>query len=145
MAPFSRRHSQSIFLTENVWIPIKISLKFVPKGPIYNIPAIVQIMAWRCPGDKPLCKPMMVSLPTHICVARPQWVNKWSQMINKQQSSSDHNWRCNTICISIQPTVIRYLPWNCLSVWGSPPRKMSSEIRFKVWYHIWNITLQGWF
>ena len=63
-----------IFL--NVWIPIKISLKFVPKGPINNIPAMVQIMAWRRPGDKPLSEPMMVSLPTHICVARPQWVKR---------------------------------------------------------------------
>ena len=63
-----------IFLNENVWIPIKISLKFVPKGPINNIPALVQIMAWRRPGGKPLSEPMMVSLLTHICVARPQWV-----------------------------------------------------------------------
>ena len=31
-------------------------------------------MAWRRPGDKPLSEPMMVSLPTHICVIRPQWV-----------------------------------------------------------------------
>ena len=30
-----------IFLNENVWIPIEISLKFVPKGPIGNIPALV--------------------------------------------------------------------------------------------------------
>ena len=64
-----------IFLNENVWIPIEISLKFVPKGPIKNIPALVQIMGWRRPGDKPLSEPMMVSLPTHICVTRPQWVN----------------------------------------------------------------------
>ena len=55
-----------IFFNENVWILIKISLKFVPKGPIYSIPALVQIMAWRRSGDKPLFVPMMVSLPTHI-------------------------------------------------------------------------------
>ena len=61
------------FVNENVWIPIKISLKFVPKGLINNIPALVQIMAWRRAGDKPLSEPMMVSLPTHICVTRPQW------------------------------------------------------------------------
>ena len=36
-----------IFLNKNVWIWIKISLKFVPQGPINNIPALVQIMAWR--------------------------------------------------------------------------------------------------
>ena len=63
------------FENENVWISIKISLKFVPKGSIYNNPALVQIMAWRRPGDKPLSEPMMVSLLTHICVTRPQWVN----------------------------------------------------------------------
>ena len=31
-------------------------------------------MAWCRPGDKPLSKPMMVRLPKHICVTRPQWV-----------------------------------------------------------------------
>ena len=46
-----------IFLNENVIISIKISLKFIPKGPINNIPALVQIMAWRQPGDKPLSEP----------------------------------------------------------------------------------------
>ena len=64
-----------LFLNENVWISIKISLKFVPKGPIYNIPALVQIMACRCPGDKPISEGMMVNLPTHVCVSRTQWVN----------------------------------------------------------------------
>ena len=67
-----------IFLNENIWIPIKISLKFVHKGPINNIPALVQIMAWRRPGDKPLSEAMMVSLLTHICVTRPQWVKLMS-------------------------------------------------------------------
>ena len=66
-----------IFFNENVWIPIKISLKFVPKGSIDNIPAMVQIMAWRRRGDKPLSGPMVVCLPTHICVARPQWVKEY--------------------------------------------------------------------
>ena len=55
-----------IFLNENVWISIKISLKFVPKVPIKNIPALVQIMSWRRSGDKPLSEPMMDSLLTHM-------------------------------------------------------------------------------
>ena len=59
-----------IFLNENIWISIKISLKFVPKGPINNIPAVVQIMAWCCSGNKPLSSQL-----TYICVTRPQWVN----------------------------------------------------------------------
>ena len=65
-----------IFLNETVWISINISLKFVPWGPINNITTLVQVMAWRRPGDKPLSEPMMVRLPTHICVTRPQWVIK---------------------------------------------------------------------
>ena len=63
-----------ILLNENGWIPIKISLKFVPKRRINNTPALVQIMAWRRSGDKALSEPMMVILPTHICVTRPKWV-----------------------------------------------------------------------
>ena len=63
-----------IFLDENVRISIKIPLKFVHKGPINKISALVQIMAWRRPGDKPLSEPMMVRLLTHICVIRPQWL-----------------------------------------------------------------------
>ena len=63
-----------IFLNENVWIWIKISLKFVPKDPINSIASLVQIMAWDQVGDKPWSKPMMVSVLTHIYVTRPQWI-----------------------------------------------------------------------
>ena len=78
-----------IFLNENVWISINISLKFVPRGPINNIPTLVQVMAWCRPGDKPLSEPMMVRLPTHICVTRPQWV-KGLQWIERGQGWSIH-------------------------------------------------------
>ena len=54
-----------IFLNEN-------SLKFVPKGLMNNIPALVLIMAWRRPGDKPLSEPRLVRSLTHICITRPQ-------------------------------------------------------------------------
>ena len=62
-------------LNENASILLKISLKFVPRVRINNIPALVQIMAGRRPGNKPLSEPMMVSLLTYICVTWPQWVN----------------------------------------------------------------------
>ena len=64
-----------IFLNESEWILPSISLKYVLKVRINNIPALVQIMAWRRPGDKPLSETMMFSLLAHICVTRPQWVN----------------------------------------------------------------------
>ena len=71
---FADNTFKPIFLNGNIRISIKISLKFVLKVPINNIPALVQIMAWRRPGDKPLSDPMMVCLLTHTCVTRPQWV-----------------------------------------------------------------------
>ena len=73
-----------IFLNKNVWISINVSLKFNPKGPINNIPELVQIMVCHRPGNKPLSEPMMVSLLMDICVTRPQWVTtRWcTHLIN---------------------------------------------------------------
>ena len=48
-----------IFLNENDKIRIQISLKFVPKSPIDNKPALVRVMAQCRTGDKPLPEPMM--------------------------------------------------------------------------------------
>ena len=66
-----------IFFNENVCISIKISLRFVLKGSINTITAFVQIMDWCRSGDKTLSEPTVVSLPTHICVSRHQWVNDY--------------------------------------------------------------------
>ena len=49
-----------IFLNENDRNPIQFSLKFVPRTPIDNTPALVPVMAWRRKGDKPLPEPMMI-------------------------------------------------------------------------------------
>ena len=39
-------------------------------------------MAWRRSGDKPLSEPMMVSLPTPLCITRSQWDNQhWPHAI----------------------------------------------------------------
>ena len=73
-----------IFFNENCCIFIKFSLKYVHKGPIDNNRALVQIMAWRRSGDKPLSEPMMISLPTHICVTRPQWVKPLGDFFKMQ-------------------------------------------------------------
>ena len=65
-----------IFLNEDVSIFIKISLKFIRKGPINTIPAFVKLMAWHWTDDKPLSEPIIVRLPMHIC-------STWSQRVNK--------------------------------------------------------------
>ena len=50
---------KSVFMNEIFCIMIRIWLKLAPKGPINNIPALVQIMAWRRSGDKPLSESML--------------------------------------------------------------------------------------
>ena len=75
LPPFRRRHFQMHFHEWKCMNFDNISMKFVPKVLINNIPALVQIMACRHPGGKPLSEQMMVSLLTHICVTLPQWVN----------------------------------------------------------------------
>ena len=72
---FADGNFKCMCLNENTQIAIKISLKCVPKDLIDNIPASVQIMAWRRPNDKPLSERMLVSLLTHICVTQPQCIN----------------------------------------------------------------------
>ena len=46
-------------INESVWIPIPISLKFIPKGPIDYKSALVQVMAWHRTGEKPLPESML--------------------------------------------------------------------------------------
>ena len=70
-----------IFLNENVSVLIIISSKFVSRGPINNIPTLVQVMAQCQPGDKPLSEPMMVSLLAH------RLLMIWHQMIIKTSAS----------------------------------------------------------
>ena len=64
-------------------------------------------MAWRRSGDKPLSELMMVSLTTHICVTRPQWVNVktvgFTCPVNHNESLVTH--------FSMQPT-----PWSLLNL-----------------------------
>ena len=70
-----------IFLNENVWISIEISLKLVPSVPNNSIPALVHIMAWWLTGDKPVSEPMPVCLLTHICITRHEWVKRNSSRV----------------------------------------------------------------
>ena len=83
-----------IFLNEDVRILLKISLKFVPKGPIDNDPALVQIMAWCQLGDKQLSESMIIILLMHICIPRPQWVNQcW--LILTLSPKNKYQWNLN--------------------------------------------------
>ena len=75
---FSDDIFKCIFLNENTSISIDISLKFVPEGRINNIQALVQIMAWRRLGDKPLSEPTStIRTPTFWEYPRSLPMNKF--------------------------------------------------------------------
>ena len=56
-----------IFMNETFCISIRVSLKFVPHGLIDNKSALVQVMAWRRTGDKPLPEPVLTQF-TDACI-----------------------------------------------------------------------------
>ena len=63
--------SQTIFSNAFCWMIIQISLKFIPKGPIDNMPALIQILAWRRMATSHYLNQWWPSLLTHVCVTRP--------------------------------------------------------------------------
>ena len=78
--------SQTTFSNTFSWMKIfEFRLTFhwslFPRFQLANVPALVQLMAWRRPGDMPLSEPVIISSPTHICITRPQWVNKCFHLI----------------------------------------------------------------
>ena len=86
-----------ILFYANFCILITISLKYVSHGPINNIPSLIQIMAWRRSGGKQLFESMVVRLPTHICVTRPQWVKDVLCMLCFPSVHSPHQFGENKV------------------------------------------------
>ena len=57
--PFHKWYFQMHNMKEKFCISVLISLKFVLNGPIDSKTALVQVIAWRCKGDKPLSELML--------------------------------------------------------------------------------------
>ena len=70
---FADNSFKRIFTNEKFFISIRIWLKFVPKGPIDNKPALVQVMAWRLTGDKPLPEPMLTQFTDAYMWGERSW------------------------------------------------------------------------
>ena len=77
---FSDDIFKCLFLNENIRISIEISLKFVPRGPINNIPALSQIMAWRRSGDKPLSERCLVYWRIYASLGPDELTENWCMM-----------------------------------------------------------------
>ena len=73
-AIFSDDIFKCFFINEKVCILIWIPPKCVPKGPIDNNSALVQVMAWRRIGDKPLPETEMIQFTDTYMRRSGRWV-----------------------------------------------------------------------
>ena len=65
-----------------------------------HMPALFQIMAWRWPGDKPWSEPIMVTLPTHLCVSRLQ------------------RFKIKQVAVWIQHLLVKYFTYQTAKIWN---------------------------
>ena len=65
---------------------IRISLKFVPKCAIDKESALVQVMAWRHTGDKPLPDPMLTQFTDAYMRHYGELSHKYPSMVAVQAS-----------------------------------------------------------
>ena len=69
---------------------MEISLKYVPYGPVENMAALVQIMAWSPTGDRPLSEPMLVC----FIDAYMRHSTSMSQSAVTSHNCSVYRWTC---------------------------------------------------
>ena len=75
----------------------------VPEVRMNDILSLIQILAWRRPGEKPLSETMMVKLLMHICVTRPQWVKYgWNVFRWSDNTSDDFEQNTRSLYISLR-------------------------------------------
>ena len=117
-----------IFFDENVQIVIKISLEFVPKVPINNIPALVQIMVWRRLGLNELtsmdwCETDLISYVRHFeypLLIGPWEMWLWFQMwkfqtqLGDQYSSKHHPGKMLEDLTDCKLIMVQVMAW-CLT------------------------------
>ena len=123
-----------IFLNENVWISIKISLKFVSRGPINKIPALVQIMAWLVYWR------IYASLGLNVELNHCDLKKCWTFWIHDFYcilwlKSSKYSVKFHSVVIHIWLSLVQVMAWcrqatsHYLNLWWQRPRKPYFVIR----------------
>ena len=93
--PFSRWHFQMYFLEWKFCISSQISLKSVPKDPIDDKSALVQVMAWCQRGNKPLPETMHTQFTKDclilmsLCLSHHWFIQEFTILL---ETSHQRNW-----------------------------------------------------
>ena len=123
---------ECIFMNENVWISLKISLKFVLK---VELTIFQHWFRWWL-GDKPLSAHVMVNILTHISVTRPQWVkSRQFEFMNRRKRLTDIQWISPVMLTYLRSPSIwccHYLPPGSLSTLGASESLSYSHVSFNL-------------
>ena len=104
-----------------------MSWKFVSKVRINNIPALVQIMAWRLLGDKSLSEPVMIKLLTYIRV---------SHITERRHGASDNLYTYANIVVNVGDTeipsvLISHITWRPNGPGLTTNKHKTKNLRYK--------------
>ena len=91
-------------MNEKYSILIWISLKFVPKAPNVNMSVLVQEMAWRQTGDKPLLESMLIQF--NACIM-------YAALGGDELKNVFENVICKILAIVLRPQHVKHcVVWN---------------------------------
>ena len=105
-----------------------------------KIPSLFQIIAWRRPDDKPLSEAMLISLLTHKCVTRPQWVNNQASQYTSMNTLKYTD--TGKFFISVLPTVYSLLSRHC-AIQPLCPMLLVWYWNQARWYMVFCLNLDG--
>ena len=124
MCPFADESFKCVFMNEKFYILMQFSLMFVPKVPIDNKSALVEIMAWQQTGDKPLPEPMLTQYKQANmqhqgrCAKQPVKLGSIQEnchgfiiiIIPPEQRSCWGVYWFHSVCLSVRPSVHLSVP-----------------------------------
>ena len=129
--------SKCISPMKNVFILIEITLKCW--CPIGNTPVLVQIMAGRQIGDKPLSK-WRASLLTYICVIRARWVNHHITNDGVSNHVSYRSWCC---ILNFPRRSLLNIPWPLGDISLVPNSKYNYDSMHNTYFNEYKLSKFG--
>ena len=120
-----------IFFGENIWISLKISLKFFRNVRINNVPSLVQIMAWCRPGDKPFSEQWrLVYWRIYAALGLNElFYFEWMRLCNRALTP----WHMPILGINQTIPLCRFI-WYFFSSWGR---------KWEKWRGLWRMSLSA--
>ena len=94
-----------VFTWMKMVVPIQVSLKYISMSPINSKLALVQVMAWRRAGDKPLPELMMTQLIHAYVRQKGRWVTGIDTKIEVSPTTWEAHPRANPEVTKIEVSI----------------------------------------